>query len=392
MQIIFITPEYVTENNFDGGLANYLYRVCVSLVEFGHKPVIIVGSNKDEKIVHDGVTVYKVNVGNSCLNVIKKLFPPTIGETIQWIVQSKKLNMKLKELCKYGKLDLVQYTSYTATALFANKKIPSIVRISSVQKLMDEKNDRPANWIRNVLYFLELKALKKGKKLICPSKLISNEIQRITSRKVDVVEGPYNHRSEQEDQQPYNDLLQNKKYLLFFGTLCLLKGVKIIAEILSVLLSRHKDLHFVFIGKDVGYNGIPMMQHVWDKSGVNKERCLYLESMKQNQLIPFIKNCVCVVLPSRIDNLPNTCIEAMANQKIVIGTKGASFEQLIDDGSNGFLCEKDNPQDLLLTIEKALSLNKYQVEKIGRKAKNRIKSLYPDISVSKLLNIYKSIM
>lgn len=392
MNIVFLTPEYITEKNFDGGLANYLYRVCVSLIEFGHKPVIIVGSNKEEKIVHNGVTVYRVNVGNSCLNVIKKLFPPTIGEIIQWIMQSKKLNDKINQLCKYGKPDLVQYASYTATALFANKKIPSIVRVSSIQKLMDEKNERPVNWIRNVLYFLELRALKKGEKLICPSKLISNEIQRITSRKVDIVEGPYNHISEQEDDQPYNALLKKKKYLLFFGTICLLKGVKIIAEILPVLFSKHKDLHFVFIGKDAGYNGIPMMQHVWDKSGGNRARCLYLGKMKQNQLIPFIKNAVCVVLPSRIDNLPNTCIEAMANQKIVIGTRGASFEQLIDDGSNGFLCEKDNPQDLLFTIEKVLSLKKDKVEKMGQRAKNRIKSLHPDISVSKLLSIYKSII
>src|ERR1051326_7456438 len=47
-----------------------------------------------------------------------------------------------------------------------------------------------------------------------------------------------------------------------------------------------------------------------------------------------------VVLPSLIDNLPNSCLEAMGLGRVVIGTKGTSFEELITDEANGFLIEQ----------------------------------------------------
>ncbi len=50
---------------------------------------------------------------------------------------------------------------------------------------------------------------------------------------------------------------------------------------------------------------------------------------------------IVLFLPSRIDNLTNTCIESMALGKVVIGTQGAIFEQLIEDGVNCFLCRID---------------------------------------------------
>jgi glycosyltransferase involved in cell wall biosynthesis len=46
-----------------------------------------------------------------------------------------------------------------------------------------------------------------------------------------------------------------------------------------------------------------------------------------------------VVTPSRVDNCPNTCLEAQALGKIVIGTRQSSLEELVDHGVTGFLAE-----------------------------------------------------
>ena len=42
-----ITPEYVTEDYFSGGLANYIFRVSKALVGMGHEVHVITLSTMD---------------------------------------------------------------------------------------------------------------------------------------------------------------------------------------------------------------------------------------------------------------------------------------------------------------------------------------------------------
>jgi len=99
-----------------------------------------------------------------------------------------------------------------------------------------------------------------------------------------------------------------------------------------------------------------------------------------------------VVLPSRIDNLPNTCLEAMALKRIVIGSRGASFEQLIEDGKNGFLCPPDSPEELLAMIKKALELSASERRDMGDKAAKRVEKLRPETAISYLVDYYRDVI
>ena len=72
----------------------------------------------------------------------------------------------------------------------------------------------------------------------------------------------------------------------------------------------------------------------------------------------------------------------------MIGTHGASFEQLIEDGVNGFLVPIDSPDGLLSVVEKMLALSDSQKDKIGERAANRIEALRPEITVDHLLAFY----
>ena len=48
MRIALVTTEFITEPVFDGGLANYLHRLALSLKLFGHTPVIFVTADHHE--------------------------------------------------------------------------------------------------------------------------------------------------------------------------------------------------------------------------------------------------------------------------------------------------------------------------------------------------------
>jgi glycosyltransferase involved in cell wall biosynthesis len=195
------------------------------------------------------------------------------------------------------------------------------------------------------------------------------------------------------DYKIFNTHLINKKYLLFFGTIGLLKGCGLIRDIIFDLFQRNSNIYFVFVGKSknhLGYQkGIDIMDQIKQAASSYLNRVIHFDPLSHDQLYPIIENSYAVVLPSIIDNFPNTCLEAMAHKRVVIGANGSSFEQLIDNGINGFLFQKGNARDLLKVIEIALLLSNKERSLIGEKAYERILKLQPEIVVNQLIDFYK---
>ena len=80
----------------------------------------------------------------------------------------------------------------------------------------------------------------------------------------------------------------------------------------------------------------------------------------------------------------------MALAKPVIGTMGASFDEFIIDGKNGFLVPPNNVNALKQKIIDAW--RHPQLTDIGKEAKKAVASLAPRYTVSALLDFYGSIL
>ena len=78
------------------------------------------------------------------------------------------------------------------------------------------------------------------------------------------------------------------------------------------------------------------------------------------------KKLIFVILPSLVENLSNACIEAMYFERVVIGTDGVSYEQLIDDGISGLLCKPNDADSLLEKMNEAASMSETQKRKLGK--------------------------
>jgi glycosyltransferase involved in cell wall biosynthesis len=179
--------------------------------------------------------------------------------------------------------------------------------------------------------------------------------------------------------------------VLFFGSLGLIKGLGTISEIINKVLQINPDLHYVFVGKHL-HNKIKDMD-AWDyllnKAGEYKNRVIYIPSQKHQSLFPILQSAELITLPSLTDNFPNTCIESMANGKVVIGTKGNGFDQLIEDGENGLLINVDDSEALLNQINYVLRLNPAKKIEMEQKAFERVKLLHPDIVLNQVMNLYR---
>jgi glycosyltransferase involved in cell wall biosynthesis len=304
------------------------------------------------------------------------------------------LRNRLKEIHRKRSLSIVQYTHLGGLSLFALRGVPSVIRLSSYTPLARAKGGydglRPCE-IRQQERF-ERWALKRATGVFGPSRIVSALVEKDIGRPVEIIESPFVLDASGADDGPYQAHLEGKTYLLFFGTLSVLKGVVTLAETIPEVLSRHPDLHFVFIGKERdGYLGMPMTDYVLSRAGGCRDRILFLGRMRHEQLYPILGRALAVVLPSRLDNFPNTCLEAMAHRRVIVGTRGTSFEQLLVDGESGFLCETDDPASLREAMERVIALPDEQRRAMGEKAWERVQELRPERVATQLVSFYQKV-
>lgn len=390
MRIAFVTSEYITEQNFDGGLANYLYRIAIALNRRGHQPVIFVAADHDEILEHNGIRVFRVKSRRKLLWLFYRTPLRAFLQPLKWLCDSWSIRRVLSKEHSQQNFDLVQFASYRATGFFRLRSIPAVVRVSSFQPLLRRYLGHTESSVGRFEDFLEWSAIKRADAVFGPSDLIARHVAEATSRPVAMIESPFIQESYAEEEQLLPLLLQQKRYLLYFGSINVLKGMLTIADVLVPLFDHYPDLYFAFAGKVDDYDGQPLDSYLRQRAGRHSERLLFLGRLQRPQLTPVIQNALGVVLPSRIDNLPNSCIEAMACGKIVIGTRGASFEQLIVDGQNGFLVDIDAPNQLMKAIEKLLGLDEQGRESISTVATSTIERLAPDAICGQLEEFYRN--
>ena len=398
MRIAFLTSEFITEpDSFDGGLSNYIFKVSIGLLKFGHQPIVIVSSNENSYFKYMDIEVYRVKPEQKLLyKFADKISLYKYQPILDLLLQSYCVNKKLIQINKEESVELVQFPSYQAVGYFVPRKIRSVMRISGYQKLADPANGVHHKTIRQRQgQILENRSYKKAKNIFGPSSFLANIISKEFNKHVEVIESPNEKKEVNLDSSIITEIeakINGKKFGLFFGRLAQIKGLLDLAEVLEEFLTNNPTHYFVIIGKDVGHRGGSSLDYLLKKVNRNKDRLIYYKEQHHDKLMPVIKKADFILMPSRIENFPNACVEAMSLKTIVIAPRGISFEQLIEDGVNGFLCENANPTDLLRVIEKVVNLPFEKKKEIELNAGQAIKRLHPDITIKKLIDYYQSIL
>jgi len=134
-----------------------------------------------------------------------------------------------------------------------------------------------------------------------------------------------------------------------------------------------------------------MREHLRKKAGRHRNRLILLDPIPHTRLYPIISAAEAVILPSLIDNLPNTMLEAMLHHRIVITTRGSGADELIDDGSSGILCERGSPGSLLDAIDRFLHLEPGQKKEMGERAFARVRELRPEKTIPDLIEFFRDV-
>jgi glycosyltransferase involved in cell wall biosynthesis len=84
-------------------------------------------------------------------------------------------------------------------------------------------------------------------------------------------------------------------------------------------------------------------------------------------------------------------MEAMALGRVVIGTYGASFEQLIQPEVSGFLVSQEDDDELATAIERVWRMSPEDRDRLGRRAAESLHRLRPENAVPPLIQLLEEV-
>lgn len=181
--------------------------------------------------------------------------------------------------------------------------------------------------------------------------------------------------------------------ICFYGGIKAFKGVDVLARAIPQVLRRHPQLRFVFAGasqvspvRNISLSGfLKGSVCAWEDMGGWLRRQLsgcgdaveFRGQLDREGILSLLEESDLCVFPSRFDNFPNACLEAMAAGRVVVGTRSGGMEEMLGSGNVGLLVDPDNARDLKAAIEWAVTHPAECAEK-GRNARHHIRTTYSD--------------
>jgi glycosyltransferase involved in cell wall biosynthesis len=138
-----------------------------------------------------------------------------------------------------------------------------------------------------------------------------------------------------------------ERFLLHFGSYLGEKtGTPWLTNALRVAFQAEPSLRMVWVGR----GGFDEVAGFRDSLGHHRSKLQVLYPLSKPDLYAVLQRADATVLPSMVDNLPNTVIESLTLGVPVIGTRGASIDELVEEGVTGDLVSPGDVDGLASTI------------------------------------------
>jgi glycosyltransferase involved in cell wall biosynthesis len=129
------------------------------------------------------------------------------------------------------------------------------------------------------------------------------------------------------------------------------KGADRLIAAMPALLRSAPDLHLVLVG---GGDDRPRLRDLASKLSL-AERVVFLDPPPREELIAMYERCDVFALPSSGEGFGLVFLEAMALGKPVVGGAQGGATDLIADGVNGYVVERDDSERLMTVLRRLLS-------------------------------------
>jgi glycosyltransferase involved in cell wall biosynthesis len=319
-------------------LATYLHRITRILYLGGHEvEVFCVSHQRAETIDFDGVVVHRVLPADDALVRIvcgcARLASGTAsGRLCRHLRGSVALARAFTARERQRTFDCVQSSDYGLAGLLIRERAnrPHLVRCSWAGDLFLRTDGRFRGPDR-ISCLLERVCIRKATVAYAPSRFVADYYRDRYGLTLSVLRPPVLLDPKPAEVPPI-DL--PSRFLMFFGWIGPRKGTDILARALLQAWNDEPDITMIWAGQELDVGVLERYQSMW---GCQASRVRWLGSISRADVYAVLKRAEAAVLPSVVDNLPNTAIESLLLGVPVIGSRGASLDELIEPGVNGEL-------------------------------------------------------
>jgi glycosyltransferase involved in cell wall biosynthesis len=127
---------------------------------------------------------------------------------------------------------------------------------------------------------------------------------------------------------------------MYVGLITPRKGTDVLAQALEIAWREAPEIEMIWAGKAIVPGEMEGYRELW---GHRAAQVHWLGAVVRPSLHAIVRSAVAVVVPSRADNLPNAAIESLTLGVPVIGSRGASIDEIVDDGCGELVAVGDAP-------------------------------------------------
>ena len=369
MKICMITSEFPPKC---AGIGYYVYNLSKKLTEMGNKVTVLTRgnyTNSYQKI--DDIDVYRI-----------KFFPlpPFHIKLHSYFVNN--FFSKIQE-----EFDIIhQHSPLTPTI---KGDLPSIATFHSCweseSKTYDKITDTWSLYVKIFNKFFmkeEIKTLIDSKRITAVSNSVANSLSKsygMNRKEINVVKNGVNEKlfkpSKNDKRAPCN--------ILYTGRLIYSKGLIDLTKSAKQVIKEYPDVSFLLAGDG---NLRPSLERLVKKERL-EQNFSFLGFINQEKLIEHYQRDTINVLPSYIEGLPTTVLEAMACGMPVVATDVSGTNEIVVDDINGILVPPKNPEKLagaLLELLNDENLRRF----MGKNGRNYIEKKFTWDNVAK--DIFRS--
>jgi len=175
-------------------------------------------------------------------------------------------------------------------------------------------------------------------------------------------------------------------FVLFVGRIEKQKGLMTLVKAFSEGKGNELNL------KIIGFSNDGYIDELKDYLKGKTHKIEFLGKMSFDQIVPYLKSCMCTVVPSEwYDNFPNVILESFAYKKAVIATDFGSLPELVKPNETGLLFKYADTADLIDNAEYMLS-NADDAKRMGEEAYRRVETIYcPKTHYKALMSVFEKV-
>lgn len=376
MRIGLISREYPPQTGW-GGIGSYVYFLARALAEAGHEVCIISRSERAEEYVHqDGpITVHRIRERKT-----KHRWADPLMRLLPWSdwQYSRRVFETVQALHAQVPFDVVEAPEYKAEAfhLVRSLLLPVVVKLHTPTYLLEALNRTPRTLRETVVKLMERAAARRAVRVTAPSRELASRVRQawgLSRRVMRVVPNPIDLNA--VPRQPFP--AAGPPTILFVGRFERRKGVDVLLEAMALIRAQLPQARLVLVGggsreqteedpfaRWVGQEVLrgPLFGAVdlvpWqDRAGV---------------VAQYARSWV-VVVPSRYENYPTVCLEAMAAGRAVIGTQAGGIPEIVEPHVTGWLVPPQHPRILAAALLEALR-DVPRLQRMGEMARTAVEA------------------